>query len=231
MRIAVVGAGRMGAAVTAEAVRAGHSVPVTIGGAENREQRALTAERLDGIDVAIEFSRPETAPANLTRLLELRIPVVTGTTGWYDHLAVIERLVRATDGALLYGPNFSIGAAIFLATAKALAARLAGRAEFDCAITEAHHKDKRDAPSGTAAALRDALRTADPSHQYPITSIRLGGIPGTHSVVADGRHESIELIHTVRDRAVFAQGAVMAAAWLHRRRGFFHFHDLLEGDG
>jgi 4-hydroxy-tetrahydrodipicolinate reductase len=220
----------MGSAVIQEAVRAGHSVPVAIGGAENAGQHALTAERLEGIDVAIEFSRPDTAVANLTRLLELRVPVVTGTTGWYEQLPTMETLVRSTGGAFLYGPNFSVGAALFLATAKALASRLAGRAEFDAVITEAHHRAKRDAPSGTAAALRDALHGIDPSREYPITSVRLGGIPGTHAVVVDGGYESIELTHTVRDRAVFAQGAVTAAAWLQGRRGFFHFHDLLEGD-
>ncbi len=229
MRIAVIGTGKMGAAVAREVIRVGHTVAVEIGGGENRRGEALTSARLAGVDLAIEFSRPDAAVANLTRLVELGLPVVTGTTGWYHQLASVETMVRATNGSLLYGPNFSIGAALFQETAKALAARLAGRPEFDCAISEAHHREKRDAPSGTATALRQALLGADRSRQYPIVSTRLGWIPGTHAVLADGLFESIHLTHTVRDRAVFAQGAVVAAEWLLGRPGWFHFDDLLEG--
>jgi 4-hydroxy-tetrahydrodipicolinate reductase len=230
MRIAIVGTGKMGTAVAEQALRAGHDVSARIGGAENAGQRALTPERLAGSDVAIEFSRPDTALPNALRLLELGVPVVTGTTGWYDHLAAVETAVRERNGAFLYGPNFSIGAALFQATAAALAARLARRPELDAAIEEAHHRAKRDAPSGTAVSIRQAVRAADPSREYPITSIRLGSIPGTHRLLVDGPFESIELSHIVRDRAVFAQGAVVAAAWLAGRRGCFHFHDILEGE-
>ncbi len=229
MRFAVIGTGKMGTAVAHQAIRAGHTVTVQIGGAENRDQRALTRERLEGVDLAIEFSRPDTAVPNLTRLIELGLPVVTGTTGWYDQLTSMETMVRTNNGSLLYGPNFSIGAALFQATAKALAAGLATQPEFDCAVGEAHHKEKRDAPSGTAKSLRQTLRAADPSREYPILSTRLGWIPGTHALLVDGPFESIYLTHTVRDRAVFAQGAVVAAEWLPGRRGFYHFHDMLEG--
>jgi 4-hydroxy-tetrahydrodipicolinate reductase len=230
MRFAVIGTGKMGTAVAEAAIRAGHSVPVRIGGAENRSQQALTVDRLRDADVAIEFSRPETAVANLTRLVELGMPVVTGTTGWYDEIPTMQTTVRTHDGSLLYGPNFSIGAALFQATAVALAGRLAGRAEFDLVIAESHHRQKRDAPSGTAKALRDALRAVLPARELAIVSTRLGWIPGTHSVLADARSESIELTHTVRDRAVFAEGAVLAAEWLRGRKGFHHFHDVLEGE-
>jgi 4-hydroxy-tetrahydrodipicolinate reductase len=226
----VIGTGKMGTAVAEAAIRAGHTVPVRIGGAENRGQAALTAERLREIDVAIEFSRPETAVPNLTRLVDLGLPVVTGTTGWYDELPMMQTTVRTKNGSFLYGPNFSIGAALFQATAVALASRLTGRTGFDLVIAESHHRQKRDAPSGTAKALRDALRAVDPERELPIVSTRLGWIPGTHSVVADAHFESIELTHTVRDRAVFAEGAVIAAEWLRGRKGFHHFHDVLEGD-
>src|SRR5262249_34404142 len=142
----------------------------------------------------------------------------------------MQTAVRTHDGSLLYGPNFSIGAALFQATAVELARRLAGRTGFDVVITESHHRQKRDAPSGTAKALRAALQGVDPGRELPVVRPRLGWIPGTHSVLADARSESIELTHTVRDRAVFAEGAVLAAEWLRGRKGFHHFHDVLEGE-
>jgi 4-hydroxy-tetrahydrodipicolinate reductase len=229
MRIAIVGAGKMGAAVAEQAARAGHEVGARIGGSANRKQEALTAERLAGTDVAIEFSRPDAVIPNLMRLLDLGIPVVTGTTGWYDQLPAVETAVRERGGSLLYGPNFSVGAALFQHTAAALAARIASRPELDAAIAETHHRAKRDAPSGTALSLQQAVRAVDPSREYPIVSTRLGSIPGTHRLLVDGPFESIELLHTVRDRSVFAQGAVLAAEWLAGRTGFFHFHDILGG--
>ena len=229
MRIAIIGSGKMGNAVATQAIQAGHQVPVRVGGTENRAQEALTLERLAGVDVAIEFSRPDAVVANLLRLVELAIPVVTGTTGWYAELPTVERRVREQNGSLLYGPNFSIGAAVFQMVASELAARVASRPEFDCGISEAHHRAKRDAPSGTAHALRERLREIDPSREYPIVSTRLGSIPGTHRVEADAPFESIQLTHTVRDRSVFAQGAVIGAEWLVGRRGVFHFHQVLEG--
>ncbi len=230
MRIAVIGTGKMGTAVAEAAIRAGHTVPVWIGGTDNRSQQALTANGLREAEVAIEFTRPETAVANLTRLVELGMPVVTGTTGWYDEIPTMQTTVRTHDGSLLYGPNFSIGAALFQAIAVALGRRLADRSGFDVVIAESHHRQKRDAPSGTAKALREALHAALPGRELPIVSTRVGWIPGTHSMLADARSESIELTHTVRDRAVFAEGAVLAAEWLRGKKGFHHFHDVLEGE-
>ncbi len=229
MRIALVGGGRMGRAVRGVAEARGHEIVVELTGPDNAGGRALTAERLGGAEVVMEFTRPEAAVPNLTRLAGLGVATVTGTTGWYDRLAEVEAAVRAGGGALLYAPNFSLGARLLERAARELARALRGREDFDPLLVERHHREKRDAPSGTALALQDALRSVDPDRAWPVASERVGWVPGTHGIRFEGRLESLEVLHTVRDRAVFAEGAVLAAEWLPGRRGLFTFDDLLGG--
>jgi 4-hydroxy-tetrahydrodipicolinate reductase len=230
MRIVIVGSGKMGRAVAALAEQRGHAVHALIGSAENAGGSALTTERLRGADVAIEFTRPEAAAGNVTRLVAAGVPVVCGTTGWEAERAEVVALVERSGGALLYAANFSVGVHLFLRAARHLARELAGRAEFDAFILEEHHAAKRDAPSGTARVLRDLVAAADPAREFPITSIRAGATPGTHLLAYDGAHERIALSHVARSRAGFAAGALLAAEWLPGRRGIYTFEDLLFGD-
>lgn len=229
MRILIVGNGKMGRAVAALAAAKGHQVEA-IGRAENAGGRALTPERLRGVQVAVEFTRPDAAPGNLERLIGAGVPVVTGTTGWQADLPRITRLVEARGGALLHAANFSIGVHLFLRAARALAAEFAGRAGFDGFILEEHHAAKLDAPSGTARVLQERLRQADPDRPYPITSIRAGTIPGTHVVTYDGPYETVVLSHTARSRDGFAAGALAAAEWLPGRPGVHTLDEMLFGD-
>ncbi len=229
MRIAIIGNGRMGRAVADRAAARGHEILTVVGSAENPAGRALTADRLAGAEVAIEFTRPEAVVPNLEQLLALGVPVVTGTTGWSGDLARITALVEAAAGSLLHAPNFSPGVAILLRAATDLATRLAHRPEFEAFVVEEHHGAKRDAPSGTGLALQGALRTGDPARPFPITSIRGGHHPGRHRVTWDHPLETIHLEHAARDRRVFAEGAVMAAEWLPGRRGVFTFDQMLFG--
>jgi 4-hydroxy-tetrahydrodipicolinate reductase len=229
MRVLIVGNGKMGRAVAGLATSRGHETTV-IGREENAAARALTAERVLGHDVAVEFTRPDAAPANLERLIEAGIPVVTGTTGWEAELPRIAGLVAARKGALLHAANFSIGVQLFLRAARALGAEFAGREGFDGFILEEHHAAKRDAPSGTARALQRRLREADPGREYPITSVRAGAIPGTHCVSLDGPFETISLRHAARSREGFAAGALAAAEWLPGRTGVYTFESMLFGD-
>jgi 4-hydroxy-tetrahydrodipicolinate reductase len=229
MRIVIVGAGRMGSAVAALAEQRGHEILARIGGTENRSGAALAADRLRGADVAVEFTRPESAAGNIERLIALGIPVVCGTTGWAAELPRVSALVERSGGALLHATNFSVGVHLFLRAASALAEALRGRAEFDGFILEEHHAAKRDAPSGTALVLRQRLREADGGREFPITSIRAGATPGTHVAAYDGPHERIELSHLARGRGGFAAGALAAAEWLPGRRGVFTFEDVLFG--
>ena len=133
--------------------------------------------------------------------------------------------------ALIYAPNFSLGVQIFLRLAKETGRALAGRPEFDAYLLETHHRAKKDAPSGTAAALRDALRLGNPARDFPITSIRSGEIPGTHEIHLEGPGESLTFSHVARDRSVFARGALVAARWLmeRSRKGVFTFEQVLFG--
>jgi 4-hydroxy-tetrahydrodipicolinate reductase len=229
MQIAIVGNGKMGRAVAALAEERGHVVRV-IGREENAGGAALTRGRLDGVDVAIEFTRPDAVVGNLEHLIEAGVPTVTGTTGWTAELPRIERLVRSRGGALLYAANFSIGVHLFLRAARELAALFAGHAEFDAFILEEHHAAKRDAPSGTAALLRTTARETDASRDFPVTSVRAGFIPGTHELTYDGPHETVSLSHVARSRAGFAAGALAAAEWLPGRPGVHGFEAMLFGE-
>lgn len=228
MQIAIVGNGKMGGAVAALAEERGHSVRV-IGRRENERGAALTRERLAGIDVAIEFTTPEAAVANLERLIEGGIATVTGTTGWTAELPRIERLVRDRGGAMLHAANFSIGVHFFLRAARELAALFARHPEFGAFILEKHHAAKRDAPSGTASELQARAREGDARRDFPITSVRAGSIPGTHELTYDGPHETVSLSHTARSRAGFAAGALAAAEWLPGHPGVHGLEDMLSG--
>jgi 4-hydroxy-tetrahydrodipicolinate reductase len=227
MRLAIVGMGKMGRACVRVAEERGHEVTARFGSAECAGGAGLTLDALGRPDAVIEFTRPEAAVANLLKLLDLGLPIVTGTTGWDADRARVEARVAERGGALLAAANFSIGLQLYLRGAEALAAAARGVASFDAALFETHHTAKRDAPSGTALVIQSHVHRSDPGRTVPITSLRVGSIPGTHRLLYDGPAETIDLVHTVRDRAVFAEGAIHAAQWLVGRKGVFTFADSL----
>ena len=229
MRIVIVGNGRMGRTVEALALARGHVVHAVIGAPENEGGRALTPERLNGADVAVEFTRPDAVVNNLERLIEAGIPTVTGTTGWRDELPRVAALVARRKGALLHAPNFSVGVHLFLRAAHDLAGRFAGRPGFEAFILEEHHAAKLDAPSGTARELQARLREADTDRAFPVTSVRAGATPGTHAIAYDGPYERVTLQHEARSREGFAAGALAAAEWLPGHPGVHTFEDMLFG--
>lgn len=214
-RLAVVGLGRMGSAVRALASDAGWTVVAEIA-------RLERAEQLAGADVAVEFTTPGAAVSNVGICLDAACPVVVGSTGWYDQLSTVSASVIERHGALLWAANFSVGANV-LAMLAANARRALPLSSFPAAIIETHHAAKRDAPSGTAITIAKGLEP-----DAPISSLRVGHVPGTHEVLFDGAFEQIRLEHVVRDRRVFAEGALLAAAWLVGRRGVFTMQDVLE---
>ena len=219
----------MGQAVAALATKRGHTIHIKVESSDNAGGRALTRERLAGVDVAIEFTRPEAAVFNLERLIELGIPTVTGTTGWTSQLPRMTALVEARRGALLHAANFSAGVHLFLRAARELARSFRDHPEFVASIREEHHAAKLDAPSGTALLLQHQLGDSDAARSFPITSVRAGTVPGTHSLTYEGPHETVSLRHVARDREAFAEGALMAAEWLPGKTGVFTFEDLLFG--
>lgn len=231
MRILLVGYGKMNRAIERLARERGHVIAGVIEGAQNAGGAGITAATAAGADVAVEFTRPEAATANLVRLAEVGVPVVTGTTGWLGELPRVRAAVERTGGALLHSANFSVGVQLFFRTAQELARRFAGRAEFGGFVTETHHAAKLDAPSGTALRLVDWLAQGDAARTWPITSIRGGHVPGTHAVVLDAPFEQVRLVHEARSREVFAAGALAAAEWLPGRTGVFTFDQMLFGEG
>jgi 4-hydroxy-tetrahydrodipicolinate reductase len=230
MKIAIIGNGKMGRAVAALAETRGHSIQTVINRVENAGGRALTGERLKGAEIAIEFTRPDAVVQNLERLIELGIPTVTGTTGWTDAVPRISRLVEQRKGALLHTANFSVGMQLFLRAARELARCFRGRPEFVVSIVEEHHAAKVDAPSGTALLLQRQLWSEEPGRRFPITSLRAGTTPGTHTLTYEGPHETVTMSHATKSREVFAAGALAAAEWLPGRTGVFTFDQLLFGE-
>jgi len=223
-RLAIVGMGKMGNAIAELAPPRGWDVVARLDEAEMAG--TVTRATLGNADVAVEFTVPSAAPSNIRAIVAAGCPVVAGTTGWYDQLDAIRRDVNSQNGALLTAANFSIGVNIFERVAE-LAARLLGHAGgFEAHITETHHSAKKDAPSGTARTLANTASAAW-GKEIPITSLRVGSFPGTHELVFDAPFETIHLEHIARDRRVFAEGALAAAAWLIGRRGVFTMRDVL----
>ena len=226
-RLAIIGRGKMGRAVEQLAIEHGWTVTAVIYAAANHDGAGITPTSLGGADVAVEFTTGSAAPGNVRACLRAGCPVVTGTTGWDAERARVEEQLLAGDGAMLWSPNFSIGVNVFWQVAE-LAAHLAGRTKsFDAHIVETHHAGKRDAPSGTALALQ-RLATAAFGSDIPVSSVRIGAVPGTHELLLDAAFEQIRVVHEARDRRVFAEGALAAARWLIGRRGVYTMRDFLQ---
>jgi 4-hydroxy-tetrahydrodipicolinate reductase len=226
-RLAVIGDGKMGRTIVQLAPERGFTMCAVIGARHNPGGRGVTRAALNGADVAVEFTEPAAAAANVEAALRAGVPIVSGTTGWYDELPRLQALATELDGALFTAPNFSVGVAVFARIAERAATLLAPLTGFDAQLVETHHRAKKDAPSGTAAMLRDVIQPAL-GRELPVTSVRVGSVPGTHELILDAPFEQLRLTHEARDRRVFADGALLAARWLIGRRGVFSMTDLLD---
>lgn len=230
MKIAILGYGKMGKTIERLAVQKGHEVVFT-----------STAESENGnfneAEVAIEFSAPEAAVANLRRSLEAGIPVVSGTTGWLDQWETVIKLCEECNGSFIYASNFSVGVNLFFNLNKHLAKLMAPWKEYRVSMEEIHHTQKKDAPSGTAITLAEGiiqnqelagweLDSEDP-HKLSIHAIREGDVKGTHSIRYDSPIDSIEITHEAHSREGFALGALLAAEWLLGKKGVYTMKDVL----
>jgi len=182
----------------------------------------------DDVDVAIDFTVADAVPLNLPILADRGINVVIGTTGWGAHEPRLRALAEQRGVGVLAAANFSLGLNLFQLVVEEAARRFTPHRAFGAWIHELHHSAKKDAPSGTALQLETAMHAAGYSRPIDVSSTRAGSIPGTHTVGFDGASDTITLTHTVRDRAVFARGALEAARWLKGRRGWFTLRDMLE---
>ncbi|HEY7182737.1 MAG TPA: 4-hydroxy-tetrahydrodipicolinate reductase [Blastocatellia bacterium] len=227
MRIAIVGYGKMGRMIERIAAARGHEVVARFDIDNNCDGGGLTAENLKGVDVAIEFSTPETAVENLRRLIELRIPAVAGATGWYARLDEIEKLAADRGSPLVFSSNFSIGMNLFFRVVREASELFARHDQYDPFLVEAHHKFKKDAPSGTALVIAKLMRESYGARTPEAVALRAGHIPGTHEVGFDSEADTITLTHTARSREGFAAGAVLAAEKIVDKQGVYEFSELL----
>lgn len=229
-RLAIIGFGKMGRTIAELAPDRGFEVVSRID-PHGGDAALVSRDTLRNADVAVEFSTPGTAAANVKAALAAGCPVVVGTTGWYAQRADVEKLAAESGVCALVAPNFSVGVAAFGEIVRAAARALKAAPGFDAHLVETHHTAKKDAPSGTAASLEKAAAEAW-GRDIPITSVRVGSVPGTHEFVFDAPFEQIRIEHVARDRRVFADGALLAAKWLLGRKGqgrVFSMQDVLRG--
>ncbi|MFZ9718751.1 MAG: 4-hydroxy-tetrahydrodipicolinate reductase [Chitinophagaceae bacterium] len=236
MKIALIGYGKMGKTVEAAAIVRKHEIVLTID-AENRS--SLTAENIQKADVAIEFTGPDTAFTNIEFCLQNGVPVVCGSTGWMEKMPDATRICEVYKSALLVSSNFSVGVNIFFELNRMLAKLMADMPAYRAEITEVHHTQKKDAPSGTAITLAEQIMTIQPKlkqwvnspsnaqDQLPIISKRIDPAPGTHHVLYRSEIDDIEIIHTAHNRKGFALGAVLAAEFLINKQGVYSMQDVL----
>lgn len=221
MRLLLVGFGRMGKLVEELARDEGHAITGRIVG-------ATAAGDWPEADVAIDFSTADAVRTNLPRLAERGMSVVIGTTGWQTHERELRGAAERSGIGVVASANFSIGVNLFAMLVAEAGRLVQAHAEFGAWIHELHHAAKKDAPSGTALLLRDTLAAAGFAREIDVSSTRAGSIPGTHVIGFDGPSDTIELTHTARDRRGFAKGALVAAHWIHGRRGWYSMADVLK---
>jgi len=227
VKLLLVGHGRMGRLVEHLAPSYGADVAGILDSANNANAAALDPARWAGVDVVIDFSHADAFVANLPRLTALGKNLVIGTTGWKTHHADVRAAIDAAGLGAVVAANFSVGANILEALAQLAGQLFEPHASYGAFLHEAHHAAKRDAPSGTAIAIKTAIEQGGFSRPIDVSSTRAGYIPGIHTAGFDGPSETITLTHNVRDRATFAHGALEAARWVHGKRGWFTMRDVL----
>ena len=227
MRLLLVGHGKMGQLVGELAGQYGCEVAGVIDPASPAHGGGPDAERWAGVDVAVDFSTPDSVTANALVLAKRGISLVIGTTGWSQHEAALRQAVADAGVGIVVAPNFSTGVVLFEALVAHAAKLFAPQADFAAFLHEAHHAAKKDAPSGTALSLKRAMEQAGFPRPIDVSSTRAGFIPGTHTIGFDGPAETMTLTHAARDRSAFARGALAAARWVHGKRGWFTMRDVL----
>jgi 4-hydroxy-tetrahydrodipicolinate reductase len=236
MNIALIGYGRMGHEIESIAIRRGHSIKLIV---DQDNENDLNKANLDGIDVAIEFSSPTAAFSNVCKCLIENIPVVSGTTGWLEHYDEVVEVCNKNKTAFIHSSNFSIGVNLLFRLSSDLAGQMERYHDYHVSIEEIHHTKKLDAPSGTAIKLAGDI--AEKHSQYinwcfdkdktdkciPISSVREGVVPGTHTVTWDSEIDTISLKHVAKNRKGLALGAVVAAEFIHKKKGVFTMNDVM----
>jgi len=226
--LALLGYGKMGKTLAQLAPQRGFEVRLVMDVDVNAQGTGITRENFAGIDVCVDFTTPDAAVENIRRVAALGVNLVVGTTGWHDRLEEVREIVERARVGMVYGANFSIGINLFYRLARAAAEMFAGFPIYDPYVTEAHHKFKVDAPSGTALEIKRRIQSQYIDREIPVASVRAGYIPGTHELGFDSEADTIVLRHTARGRQGFAEGALLAARWVVGKKGLFNLGDVLE---
>lgn len=243
MKIAIIGYGSMGHEVEKAARDRGIAVSSIIDPNVSGAYKEINGESMKNVDVCIDFTNPDSVVRNAGKISGFRKNIVIGTTGWYESLGKVRNIAKKSRIGIIYGSNFSIGVNIFFRIVED-AARLIDKVDdYDAYGYELHHSKKIDSPSGTAKSIGDILlknirrknklvfdrveRKINPNELH-FASVRAGSIPGVHVVGFDSSSDTIELKHTARNREGFALGAIMAAQWIHKRKGFYSVDDMMK---
>lgn len=236
MNIALIGYGKMGKAIEAIALEKGHQIVLKI---DINNASDFNLENISKADVAIEFTGPHSAFENVMKCLELGIPVVCGSTGWLEKWELAKAYCDQQQGSLLYASNYSIGVNLFFEINKYVAQLMSSHTNYDVVMEEIHHTQKKDAPSGTAITLAEQVLTfikqkkqwvndaTNNAEDLEIISKRIDPAPGTHTIKYTSSVDDIEIIHTAHNRVGFAGGAVLAAEFLHNKKGLYNMKDVL----
>lgn len=221
MKLALLGYGKMGRMVEQAALREHCDVVCVI------DPVAGSRGDLRDADVCVDFTEPSVVIDNIKAAATARVPMVVGTTGWHDRIDEARRLVEETGIGFVYGSNFSIGVNLMFKITEHAAELFSRFPSHDPFIEEAHHKYKKDAPSGTALSLK-RIAEAKYGRNIPTSSTRAGYFPGKHIVGFDSEADTLEIVHTARSRGGFAEGALLAARWIAGRKGFFEFSQIID---
>lgn len=235
MNIALIGYGKMGKEIEAAALKRGHSITLKIN-KDNAER--MSEEDLQKADVAIEFSTPHTVLNNIKKCISAQIPIVVGTTGWYNHFDEIQSLCTLKNGSLFHATNFSLGVNLFFKVNAYLAELMNKYEGYEVSMEEIHHIHKLDKPSGTAITLANQIiEKIERKNKWSIDSkhadtlfikdIREGEVPGTHIIKYQSDIDDIEIMHKAHNRKGFALGAVIAAEFLHTKKGIYTMNDII----
>jgi|ERR1043166_2867774 4-hydroxy-tetrahydrodipicolinate reductase len=236
MKIALIGYGKMGKAIEEIAVNRGHEIVLKI---DEYNLADFNKKNTSEANVAIEFTGPHSAYDNVRKALGFDVPLVCGSTGWLEKLDDIKNLCQERKGSFIYASNFSVGVNIFFEVNKKLAALMAPQKNYEVQVTEIHHTQKKDAPSGTAITIAEQIlenlkrkknwvnRISDKVEELEIISERVDPAAGTHKVKYSSAIDDIEIIHTAHSRQGFALGAVLAAEYVHDKKGIFTMKDVL----